>query len=68
MKIARAAPRRSDFGFPGREGDLLADRIKEIGRKPKSQAGNWLSVVIRIVLDWRLLSAPPILVRVLLNR
>jgi hypothetical protein len=35
---------------------------------PKREPGNWLKVVVRIVLDWRFLITFAILLRVLLNR
>ncbi len=35
---------------------------------PKKEPDNWLSVAVRIVLDWRFLLALAILARVLLNR
>jgi hypothetical protein len=35
---------------------------------PKKEPGNWLSVVIRVALDWRFLLALAVLVRVLLNQ
>jgi hypothetical protein len=34
----------------------------------QKEPGDWLSVAIRIVLDWRFLIALAILLRVLLNR
>jgi hypothetical protein len=34
----------------------------------KKEPGNWLSVAVEVALDWRLLLAVAILVRVLLNK
>lgn len=45
------------------------DRCKEVGLMPKKKpVSNWLSLVIKIVLDWRFLLALAVLVRVLLNK
>jgi hypothetical protein len=35
---------------------------------PKKEPGDWLSVAIRVVLDWRFLLALAILARMLVNR
>jgi hypothetical protein len=45
----------------------MGDRLGG-GGCPKKEPGDWLSVVIKVALDWRFLLALAILIRVLLNR
>ena len=42
--------------------------VRRWGQMPRKEPGDWLTVAVRIVLDWRFLIAVAVVLRILLNR